>query len=101
MTAFILICTDKPGALELRNETRPAHLAYIESKGASVLLGGAVLDEQGAPAGSVIVIEAKDAAAAQEFANADPYAIAGVFQSVDIKPYRLAAGALLAEVSID
>ncbi len=27
---FALICTDKPGHLQVRMDTRPAHLAYLE-----------------------------------------------------------------------
>ena len=28
---FVLVCTDKPGSLDLRLATRPQHLAYLET----------------------------------------------------------------------
>lgn len=43
--------------------------------------------------GSMIVIEAVDAAAARTFAANDPYALAGLFQNVEIKPWRWLIGA--------
>ena len=38
--------------------------------------------------GSLLVIEADDIAAARAFAAADPYAKAGLFASVDIRPWK-------------
>lgn len=85
---FALICTDKPGALALRLATRPAHLSYVDGAVAQVISAGALLDAAGNPAGSLFVLEAADAAAAQAFAEADPYARAGLFESVVIRPFR-------------
>ncbi len=85
---FALICTDKPDALDLRMSTRPAHLAFLESRLAEIVEGGALLDGEGMPRGSLLVIEAPDRAAADAFAAADPYAVAGVFEAVVIRPFR-------------
>ncbi|MEL7487913.1 MAG: YciI family protein, partial [Pseudomonadota bacterium] len=97
MKTFALTCRDKPGASALRRETRPEHLAYLGEADVTVLLGGALLDDADQPAGSLLIIEAEDLAAAEQFAQNDPYTRAGLFDSVEIRPYRLAAGALLAE----
>ncbi|MFO1033551.1 MAG: YciI family protein [Hyphomicrobiales bacterium] len=83
---FALICTDKPGHLEVRQKTRPAHLAYLESivvKGA-----GPFTDEAGTPNGSLVIIEAKDMAEAKAIAARDPYAEAGLFSSVEIRAWK-------------
>jgi uncharacterized protein YciI len=85
---FAITCTDKPGALALRMETRPAHLAYLQDNQAALVLVGPLLDAQDKPAGSLLVVEAPDRAAAEAFAAADPYAKAGLFDSVVIRPYR-------------
>lgn len=85
---FALICTDKPDGLGLRQQTRPAHLAYMEAHAARLVEVGPLLDEAGAPRGSLIVLEAADRAAAEAFAAADPYAQAGLFAHVAIHPYR-------------
>ena len=94
MPAFILLCHDKPDSLPIRQATRERHLDYIAAKGSAVLLAGPMLDENGQPAGSMLVIEAADAEAAQRFAQADPYAEAGLFENVDVKPSRIVTGAL-------
>jgi uncharacterized protein YciI len=47
-----------------------------------------VLDPAGNPCGSMLVVEAADRAEAEAFAAADPYAKAGLFESVVIRPFR-------------
>lgn len=88
---FALICTDKTGALQTRLDTRSAHLAYIELTGA-VEMAGPFLDDTGAMIGSLVVLEVSDLAAAQDWANSDPYALAGLFQSVDIRAWKKVIG---------
>ncbi len=85
---FSIACTDKPGALETRMATRPEHLAYLESRQASLVLVGPVLDAAGNPCGSLLVVDVPDRAAAEAFAAGDPYAKAGLFESVVIRPFR-------------
>jgi uncharacterized protein YciI len=87
---FSINCTDKPGSLELRMATRPAHLEHLKAEAKRILMGGAMLDAAGNPCGSLLVIEAADRAEAEAFAAADPYAKAGLFESVAIRPYRVA-----------
>lgn len=93
MALFLILCTDKPDARALRAATRPDHLAYLEEGGVQVKLGGPWLDEgDGGPLGSMLVVEAADIAAARAFAAADPYARAGLFASVEVRPWRLVVG---------
>ncbi len=49
---------------------------------------GPFLDDAGNPNGSLVIIEAKDMADAKAIAAADPYAKAGLFASVDIRPWK-------------
>lgn len=86
---FAISCTDKPGSLELRLATRPAHIEHLKAEAGRILLGGPVLDAAGNPCGSLLVVEAADRAEAEAFAAADPYAKAGLFESVAIRPYRV------------
>jgi uncharacterized protein YciI len=46
------------------------------------------------PIGSMLVIEAKDREAAENWAASDPYAIAGLFDSVEIHPWNHSFGSL-------
>ena len=85
---FAITCTDKPGALSLRMEARPAHLDHLKAHESSLILVGPVLDLEGKPCGSLLVIQAEHRADAEAFAQADPYAKAGVFESVVVRPFR-------------
>ena len=85
---YALICTDRPGSLDLRLATRPTHLAYLETYQSRIAQAGALLDLDGRPCGSLLVIEAADRAEAEGFAAGDPYAKAGLFESTVIRPYR-------------
>ena len=86
---FALICRDKPGALQVRMDTRPNHVDFINRLIADrkLAFAGPFLDAEGKPNGSLVVIEAEDRGAAEALAAADPYARAGLFASVEIQPW--------------
>ncbi len=85
---FALICTDKPNSLELRQQTRPDHLKYLESLGGRLKAAGPFTDDDGKPTGSLVIIDATDRAEISGIAARDPYAVAGLFASVEIKPWK-------------
>ena len=85
---YALICTDKPGSVDLRMNVRPDHLAFLQGLGDRLKAGGPFLDEDGKPCGSLVVIEADSKAAAQAIADDDPYARAGLFKSVEIRAWN-------------
>ncbi len=86
-----LICIDKPGALTIRIENRPAHLAYIEATGV-VEMAGPFLDGDGKMTGSLIILTVDTLQAAQGWAAGDPYAKAGLFDSVKISEWKKVIG---------
>ncbi|SEW43398.1 hypothetical protein SAMN04488515_3075 [Cognatiyoonia koreensis] len=88
---FVLMTKDKPGALQTRMDNRDAHLAYIAETGV-VEMAGPVLDEEGAMCGSLIVLEVADKAAAQAWADNDPYAKAGLFADVRLQAWKKVIG---------
>lgn len=85
-----LICKDKPGHLQLRLDNRSAHLAHIEASGV-VEMAGPFLDN-GAMTGSLVVLNVDTLEQAQAWAAADPYAIAGLFESVMISEWKKVIG---------
>ena len=85
---FVLICTDKPGSLDLRLATRPQHMAYLETYKSRIVQAGPLLDADGRPCGSLLMVDVTDRAEAEGFAEADPYTRASLFESVLIRPYR-------------
>jgi len=90
---FALICTDKPGGLPIRKENRPDHLAYLKSLGDALKFAGPFTAEDGETMnGSLIVIEAASLQAARDIAATDPFAKAGLFASVEIRPWLWSLG---------
>lgn len=88
---FALMTKDKPGALQTRLDNREAHLAYIADTGV-VEMAGPVLDDEGQMCGSLIVLEVEDMAAAQVWAENDPYAKAGLFSDVTLRAWKKVIG---------
>lgn len=87
---YAVICRDKPGALQVRLDTRAEHLAYIEATGI-VKMAGPFLEE-GQMCGSLVIIEAESLAAAQDWAANDPYAKAGLFASASVTEWKKVIG---------
>jgi len=85
---YALICNDRPNSVELRQKTRPEHLAYLATLGDAVKLAGPFLNDAGDSVGTLMVIEAADQSTAETIAADDPYKKAGLFASVEIRPWR-------------
>lgn len=85
---FALICTDKQGHLQTRIDNRPAHLEWLAGLGSGTKAAGPFLGDDGKPSGSLVILAAGDLDAAKALAAEDPYAKAGLFASVDIRPWN-------------
>jgi uncharacterized protein YciI len=85
---FAIMCADKPGCLDLRLATRPTHLAYLQTYKDKLAHVGPMLDLDGRPCGSLLIIEVADRAEAEGFAAEDPYAKVGLFESTVIRGFR-------------
>lgn len=84
---FVVMAKDKPDSLALRMATREAHFAYARETNV-IKLGGPFLDANGDMAGSLIIFEAANLEAAKRWQQNDPYNKAGLFQSVDLQPWK-------------
>jgi len=86
---YVITCVDKPGHGEVRKEMRPAHLAYLRDLGDTLFAAGPTLtDDASTVTGSVLLVDLADKQAAETFAANDPYAKAGLFESVTIKAWK-------------
>jgi uncharacterized protein YciI len=87
---FAVLCTDKPNALQLRLDTRPPHVAFLTELNANgkLAMAGPFLDSDGKPNGSLVILKAETIDEARAIAAEDPYAKAGLFAHVEIKPYN-------------
>ncbi len=85
---YALICTDNPNSLDLRLANRPDHVAYLKSLGDTLVLAGPFTKDDGETMnGSLIVVEAPSREAAKKIADGDPFAKAGLFASVEVRPW--------------
>jgi uncharacterized protein YciI len=87
---FAFVCKDKPGHLNVRMETRPEHVAHLTklNEEGTLKMAGPFLDVDGKPCGSLIIVNADDIDAAKTLADSDPYAKAGLFESVEVKAFN-------------
>ncbi len=93
---YIVTCVDKPQSLDVRLANRPGHLAYLKGLGAKVKVGGATLaDDRQTPVGSMLILEGDSEADIRAILARDPYALAGLFESVSLRPWRQGVGQTL------
>jgi len=93
---YAIISEDIDSSLELRKQARPAHLERLENlkQQGRLLLAGphpAIDSEDPGSAGysgSLVIAEFADLAAAQAWADADPYVAAGIYRQVVVKPFK-------------
>ena len=85
---YVITCVDKPNHQTVRMENRPTHVAYLESHLDNMLCAGPTLDSSGTPSGSVLILNFDSLADAESWAKQDPYAKAGLFESVTITAWK-------------
>lgn len=93
---YMILGRDRPGTLDARLAARPAHiqrLKALQSEGRLRLAGPlpAIDAEDPGPAGfagSLLVAAFDSLEQARAWAEADPYRAAGVYDSVEIHPFR-------------
>jgi uncharacterized protein YciI len=93
MALFLVNARDKAGALDLRMSNRPQHLEWAKSYADRILMAGPVFGEDSETfAGSTFVVEFDTLADARAWAEDDPYAKAGLFETVEIAPFKWLIG---------
>ena len=93
---YVINGQDRPDSLADRLAARPAHLARLQAlqdEGRMVLAGPCPAIDSPDPgaagfSGSLIVAEFASLAAAQSWADADPYVATGVYTGVSVKPFK-------------
>lgn len=86
MPLFVYLGRDSDRGLELRKHHRDQHLAHLSGldQAGRIRFAGPLIDAEGKPRGSMIVLEAPDLAAAREIAEGDPYLSHGIFTGVEV-----------------
>ncbi len=90
---YLIHCLDKAGSAGVRKDNLPAHVEYLKSKPIDIVMAGPVVGDDGESViGSFLVVEAGNRAAAETFSANDPYAKAGLFDSVLINAWKKTVG---------
>ena len=86
---YIVYQIDGPDSPEIRAATRDAHFKYLDEHEDILILGGAMLAEDGKTrTGSVLVINVENLSAAETFSENEPFRRAGLFKRVEINRMR-------------
>lgn len=93
---YAIISQDAADSLSKRLATRPAHVERLEQlrdEGRLILAGPhpAIDSEDPGPAGftgSLVVAEFDSLEDARQWADADPYLTAGVYERITVKPFK-------------
>lgn len=84
---YVLVCEDKPGSEALRKSVRDQHLEHLRAH--DIRYAGPMLaDDEVTMIGSVIVMDAANRDAADQFAADDPYRQADLFERVTIRAFK-------------
>lgn len=94
MLQYVIIAYDGSDAesSERRKNIRPFHLAgakLLKDKN-QFITGGAILSEDGQMTGSVMIVQFETGEEFQEWYNNEPYIKEGVWQTIEVKPFRVA-----------
>jgi hypothetical protein len=86
---FVIIGHDGPNGASLRPTVRPAHLENLRPliERGKLIIGGPFTDGSG----SLMIVDMESEAEALEFAQSDPYTKQGVFERVEVRPFRKVA----------
>ncbi|CAA7616807.1 conserved hypothetical protein [Magnetospirillum sp. LM-5] len=86
---YVVHCQDKPGGLQLRLDNRANHLEYLKAHPDKVVMAGPVqTEDRTGMVGSVLVLDFATRAELDTFLAGDPYAKAGLFETVTVLPYK-------------
>lgn len=93
MPLFLINARDKANASDLRQATRAAHLEWAKAAGDTLIVVGPVLsDDETTMIGSTFVVESESLDAVRTWQATDPYVKAGLFETVEIRPFRWVIG---------
>ena len=81
---FMAYCLDKAGALTIRMANRPDHVEYLAKHNDKLVFAGPLLDHEDNMMCSLLVLDVASRGEMDIFIADDPYAKAGLFQSVSV-----------------
>jgi uncharacterized protein YciI len=89
---FFVWCRDRPDTAAIRRQLTGDHWTYMDRFATRMIARGPALGADGAPIGSLHILDLPDPDAARAFAFEEPFARAGVFGEVRIRRWANALG---------
>jgi uncharacterized protein len=94
MKQYVVVAQDgrDEAALDRRMIARPEHLAgaKVLKENGNLITGGAMLDDNEKMIGSVMILQFESDEKMQEWYDSEPYIKEGVWQFVEVMPFRVA-----------
>lgn len=87
--AYLIVCRDNDNSLSKRLKNRCNHLEYLKSLGKKLILAGPILDKQGNPCGSILVLSITDRGDVDTFIKNDPYSKVNLFSKIEIINFKI------------
>jgi uncharacterized protein YciI len=86
---YIIYQEDRDDGAEIRAANKERHFAYLDKHQEILVLGGALLADDGIKrTGSCLILNVPDREQAEEFSRNEPFRQAGLFKSVKITRMR-------------
>jgi uncharacterized protein len=93
MPQFLILAYDdtRAGTPEWRKAARPSHLEGLRPlvDSGQLVAGGPILDDEERVVGTVAVMDVESRAAIDAWLEREPYAVQGVWDSIEVRPMRL------------
>ena len=88
MMAYLIVCRDNENSLNKRLDNRSNHLEYLKKLGKKLILAGPILDKQGNPCGSILVLSFTNREDVDLFIKNDPYSKVNLFGRIEIINFK-------------
>ena len=86
---FIITALDGENMLEKRMAVRPRHLEGMAKLGKHIVCAGGLLDDDGKPKGSVLVLDFEDRAALDDYLKNEPYVTEQVWEKIEVERFNV------------
>ncbi|MHA1559736.1 MAG: YciI family protein [Alphaproteobacteria bacterium] len=96
MPLFTIYALDVPDSGPLRAAHGEQHRDRLRNAAGPVrvVVAGPLRNDDDAPIGSLLIVEAEAADIVREFVEADPYRINAIYDTVDIRPFAVSIGTI-------
>lgn len=96
MAHFAMIGFDRhPHQMALRDSIRAQHRDYVLGNAQKIVLGGAMVDDDGNQYGTMLVFEAESAEEVWEWIRKEPFYNAGVYETMAVRRWNPVMGGIV------